>query len=44
MFAPNLGENTTANFNVHNDTIDPPESEFDELAALLAQAQVGAIQ
>ena len=38
VFAPNLGENTGANFNTHNETIDPPKPEFTELAALIAQA------
>ena len=44
VFAPNLGENTIANFNAHNDAIDPPKSEFADFAGLLAQEhQDGAI-
>ena len=39
VFARNLGENTIATSNVqHNDIIDPPKSEFADLAALLAQS------
>ena len=38
VFAANLGQNTAANFNSHNDTIDPPKSEFADFAALLNQA------
>ena len=38
VFAANLGENSAANFNSHNDTIDPPKSEFADFAALLNQA------
>jgi hypothetical protein len=37
VFAPNLGENTIANFNAHNETIDPAKSEFADFAGLLAQ-------
>ena len=44
VFAPNLGENTSTNFNAHNDAIDPGKSEFADFAALLAQEhQDGAI-
>ena len=44
VFAPNLGENTSTNFNAHNDAIDPGKSEFTDFAALLAQEhQDGAI-
>jgi hypothetical protein len=38
VFASNLGENTAAKFNAHNDTIDPPKLEFADFAALLDQA------
>ena len=37
VFAPNLGENTSTNFNAHNETIDPGKSEFADFAGLLAQ-------
>jgi hypothetical protein len=37
LFAPNLGEQTTTKFNVHNDTIDPPQSQFAQLAEFLSQ-------
>jgi uncharacterized repeat protein (TIGR03803 family) len=37
LFALNLGEQTTTKFNVHNNTIDPPQSEFAQLAELLTQ-------
>jgi hypothetical protein len=37
-FAPNLGENTSVHSNMHNDTINSPQSEFADFAALLAQA------
>jgi hypothetical protein len=44
VFAPHLGENTSTNFNAHNETIDPPKSEFADFAALLAhEHQDGAI-
>jgi hypothetical protein len=39
VFAPNLGENTTANATEHNEALAPHMSEFAELAALLVQAQ-----
>ena len=38
VFAPNLGENTIANFNAHNDAVDPPKSDLADFAAFLAQA------
>jgi uncharacterized repeat protein (TIGR03803 family) len=38
VFAPNLGEQTTTQFKVHNDTINPPQSEFADFAAFLDQA------
>ena len=38
VFAPNLGENTFANFKARDETIDHPKSEFADLAASLAQA------
>jgi Ca2+-binding RTX toxin-like protein len=43
VFPPNFGDSTITNFNVHNDTIELPKSEFADLAAVLADAhQVGA--
>ena len=39
MFAPNLGEQTTTKFNVHNNTIDPPQSEFAQLAVGFRRSQ-----
>ena len=42
MFAPNLGEQTTTQFKVHNDTINPPQSEFTQLAELLSHAHQDA--
>jgi ELWxxDGT repeat protein len=43
VFGSNFGENTITNFNVSNDTIELPKSEFADLAAVLADAhQVGA--
>ena len=42
LFAPNLGEQPTANFNVHNNTIDAPWSEFIQLAELPSQAHQDA--
>ena len=42
VFGSNFGENTITNFNVSNDTIELPKSEFGDLAAVLADAhQVG---
>jgi len=38
VFAPNLGENTIANSNVHTDAIDAPKSEIADLAAFLTHA------
>jgi probable HAF family extracellular repeat protein len=38
VFAPNFGQNTITNFNVHNDTLELPKSEFTDLAAVLADA------
>ena len=43
LFAPNLGEQTTTKFNVHNNTIDAPWSEFTQFAELLSQAHQGAV-
>jgi hypothetical protein len=38
VFAPDFGQNTITNFNVHNDTLELPKSEFADLAAVLADA------
>jgi uncharacterized repeat protein (TIGR03803 family) len=38
VFAPNLGENTFANFKARDETVDHPKSGFADLAASLAQA------
>jgi hypothetical protein len=38
VFDSNLGENTSIHSNVHNDTINPPQSESADFASLLAQA------
>jgi uncharacterized repeat protein (TIGR03803 family) len=38
VFAPNLGENTFANFKAPDETIDHPKSDFADFAASLAQA------
>jgi hypothetical protein len=38
VFAPEFGQNTITNFNVHNDTLELPKSEFADLAAVLADA------
>ena len=43
VFPPNFGNETITNFDVHHDTIQLPHSEFDNIAAVLADAhQVGA--
>jgi hypothetical protein len=42
VFAPNLGEQTTTKFNVHNNTIDPPQSEFAQLAELQSHSHQDA--
>jgi hypothetical protein len=38
VFHSHPGENAAANFNAHNDVLDPPHSEFANLAALLTEA------
>ena len=43
VFDPKLGENTSLNSNVHNETIDHPKSEFAQLAELLAQSHQDAM-
>jgi hypothetical protein len=42
VFAPNLGEQTSTQFNEHNDTINLPQSEFTQLAELLSHAHQDA--
>jgi hypothetical protein len=43
VFASNLGENPSANFNAHNDGFDPLHSESAELAAMLTQTHEDGI-
>jgi hypothetical protein len=38
VFAPDFGQNTITNFNVHNDTLELPKSEVADLATVLADA------
>jgi Ca2+-binding RTX toxin-like protein len=38
VFAPEFGQNTITNFNLHNDTLELPKSEFADFAAVLADA------
>jgi hypothetical protein len=42
LFAPNLGEQTTTKFNVHNNTIGAPQSAFTQFAELLSQVHQDA--
>jgi hypothetical protein len=43
VFAPNFGQNTITNFNVHNDTLELPKSEFADLATVLGDAHQNGI-